>query len=143
MHMRYSMYAEEISQHFQEMQYELLVALDKLYLCLFSQVNREDLFITSKLWNTRHNPVDVRPALMGTLEDLGLDYLDLYLIHWPLCFKDGDEKFPKDEQGNMIYAYHHPCETWEAMEKLVDEGLVKAIGKKNIHKVKYSQLSPC
>ena len=80
---------------------------------------------------------------MGTLEDLGLDHLDLYLIHWPLCFKDGDEKFPKDQQGNMIYAYHHPCDTWEAMEKLVDEGLVKAIGKKIIHKVKYSQLLPC
>ena len=109
----------------------------KIQTVFILQVKREDLFITSKLWNTKHNPKDVRPALMNTLQDLGLEYLDLYLMHWPLSFKDGDERFPKDEQGNMIYAYHHPCDTWKAMEELVDEGLVRAIGIKLLSNIEY------
>ena len=86
------------------------------------------MFITSKLWNTKHNPSDVRPALMDTLADLGLDYLDLYLIHWPIALKGGDERFPKDDGGKLIYAYHDPCDTWQAMEALVNDGFVRAIG---------------
>nr|XP_058940102.1 aldo-keto reductase family 1 member A1-like [Pocillopora verrucosa] len=94
--------------------------------CIGKTVNRKDLFITSKLWNTKHNPTDVHSAAEQT--HLGLNYLDLYLIHWPVSFKDGDVSFPKDDDGNIIYAYHDPCDTWKAMETLVDDGLFKAIG---------------
>ncbi|KAF7317132.1 Aldo-ket-red domain-containing protein [Mycena chlorophos] len=59
-----------------------------------SVVQREELWITSKLWNTAHQPQEVEKELNETLEQLGLDYLDLYLIHWPVAFRPGDGMFP-------------------------------------------------
>jgi len=95
---------------------------------------RSDLFITSKLWNTKHHPDDVEAACRQTLADLGLDYLDLYLIHWPLAFERGDNKFPKNDDGTVRYdTTVSPTETWLAMEKLVEKGLVKSIGVSNFN----------
>jgi len=98
-------------------------------------VSREDMFIASKLWNTDHAPEHVEPACRLTLKNLGLEYLDLYLIHWPISFRNTGtgEKFPKDKDGNMIYAYPKLEDTWAAMEKLVEKRLVRQIGLSNFN----------
>ena len=82
------------------------------------------MFITSKLWNTKHNPEDVEAACRKSLADLGVEYLDLYLIHWPVAFQRGDNMFPRNEDGTVKYDTEiHPATTWLAMEKLVEKGL--------------------
>ncbi|EGB11652.1 hypothetical protein AURANDRAFT_59872 [Aureococcus anophagefferens] len=100
-------------------------------------VKREELFVTSKLWNSEHAPKDVRPACEKTLKDLRLDYLDLYLIHWPQNFAkevEGNCSFPRNDDGSMRYDVETTsAETWSAMEALVDAKLCKAIGLSNFN----------
>ena len=67
-----------------------------------SGIPREQLFITTKLWNNRHHPDDVEAALDASLENLGTDYLDLYLMHWPSSFRRGSDVFPKGPDGKVI-----------------------------------------
>ena len=66
-------------------------------------IAREDLFVTTKLWNSNHRPGRVEPAYEASLERLGLRYLDLYLIHTPFAFQPGDDQDPRDQDGNIIY----------------------------------------
>src|SRR5579871_1954427 len=64
-------------------------------------IARTDIFVTTKLWNTNHRPERVKPAFEASLERLGLDYLDLYLIHTPYAFQPGDDQDPRDADGNV------------------------------------------
>jgi alcohol dehydrogenase (NADP+) len=94
---------------------------------------REDIFVTTKLWNSNHRPERVEPAFEASLDRLGLQYLDLYLIHTPFAFQPGDEQDPRDQNGNVIYDRGVTLlDTWKAMETLLDHGKCRAIGLSDI-----------
>lgn len=92
-------------------------------------IPREEIFMTTKLWNTNHRPERVEPAFEASLDRLKLKYLDLYLIHTPFAFQPGDDQDPRDQNGNVIYDSGVTlADTWRAMETLVDRGKCRAIG---------------
>lgn len=96
-------------------------------------IAREEIFVTTKLWNSNHRPERVEPAFEGSRERLGLDYLDLYLVHTPFAFQPGDEQDPRDENGDIIYDKGVTLlDTWRAMEELVDHGRCRSIGLSDI-----------
>jgi alcohol dehydrogenase (NADP+) len=96
-------------------------------------IEREDIFVTTKLWNSNHRPERVEPAFAASLDRLGLKYLDLYLIHTPFAFQPGDDQDPRDQNGNVLYDRGVTLlDTWRAMESLVDHGKCRAIGLSDI-----------
>ncbi|MCP1475858.1 diketogulonate reductase-like aldo/keto reductase [Pseudomonas sp. EB276 TE3739] len=97
------------------------------------EIRREDVFITTKLWNTNHRPDRVKPAFEASCQRLQTDYIDCYLIHTPFAFQPGDEQDPRDAFGHVIYDGEITLlDTWRAMEQLVDEGRCKSIGLSDI-----------
>lgn len=102
-------------------------------------VKREDLWITSKLWNDSHRAAHVKPALEKTLKDLQLDYLDLYLIHWPVALKHGTT-FPKSS-GDFVSLEEAPLrDTWAALEACARQGLVRHLGVSNFNSDKIEEI---
>ncbi|CAH0561256.1 unnamed protein product [Brassicogethes aeneus] len=94
-------------------------------------VKREDIFVTSKLWNNFHEKKCVLPKIKETLAALKLDYLDLYLIHWPFGFKENAPLWPVGEVDS--YSDVDYLETWQAMEECVKQNLTKSIGVSNFN----------
>lgn len=91
---------------------------------------RDDVWVTSKLWNDAHHPENVRSALEQTLDDLRLDTLDLYLIHWPVAFERGVD-YPASPDEFVSLDEIPLTDTWAALEALKADGLVRHIGVSN------------
>lgn len=98
-------------------------------------VKREDIFITTKVWNHLHEPDEVKWSLNNSLKNFGLDYVDLFLVHWPIAAERDDQYMPKlGADGKYIIKKElteNPEPTWRAMEELYAEGKAKAIGVSN------------
>lgn len=114
-----------------ENEHEVGVALRNVFAS--GIVERKDLYIVSKLWNSHHRPDLVEAGLRETLKKLDLDYLDLYLIHSPMAFKENSGLNPVDENGKLIFSSVDYVDTWKAMEACVQSGLTRSVGLSNFN----------
>lgn len=103
-------------------------------------IKREDLFVTTKLWNNSHSRGSVPRALAKSLEALNLNYVDLYLIHYPIGYKEGDTLSPTDAQGRVITSEVDYVETWQGMEDVKRMGLTRSIGVSNFNAEQISRI---
>lgn len=100
-------------------------------------VNREDIYVCTKLWNSEHHPNDVEPAIRASLERCGLDYFDNFTMHWPTQWKKNWSKKTTESGTEYTYETIHVCDatkvsaTWSAMEELVHKGLARSLGVSN------------
>jgi len=96
-------------------------------------LKRQDLFVTTKLWNTNHRPERIKPAFEASLRRLQLDYADCYFVHTPFAFQPGDDPHPRDEHGRVLYDSEVTLqETWHGMERLMEDGRCRSIGLSDI-----------
>lgn len=96
-------------------------------------VERKDLWVTSKCWNTFHSKDKVLECCQLSLKKLRLDYLDLYLMHWPFGYQEGGEIFPRNQAGDILFSDVDYIETWKAMEECHKKGLVRDVGLSNFN----------
>lgn len=105
-----------------------------------SGVPRDELFIVTKLWNNAHHPDDVEKQLDRSLKDLGIDYVDLWLMHWPSPFARGDILMPRDSNDRIQKGDTDYVDTYRAMERCMESGKTKAIGISNFSKGELERL---
>lgn len=103
-------------------------------------VSREDLFVTTKLWNNSHRRTSVARALRKSLDELQLNYVDMYLIHYPIGYQEGDELSPMDSQGQVITSDVDYLETWQGMEDVKRLGWTRSIGVSNFNSQQLARL---
>lgn len=100
-----------------------------------SEVKRSDIFICTKVWNHLHEPDEVKWSLNNSLEKFGLDYVDLFLVHWPIAAEKNEQMMPKlNEKGQYVIKEELTKDyrpTWKAMEEIYESGKVRAIGVSN------------
>lgn len=116
---------------------EIGIALAELFAA--GEIKREELWITSKLWNNCHAPEHVLPAIQKTLSDLRLEQVDLYLMHWPLAFRH-DVVYPESAEDLISLTEIPISQTWQALEEVFDRGLCRNLGVANFNVPKLQSL---